>query len=268
MSFRRWKPLLCAAFLVGGAGARLFAQMPTPGTPPRIFMAGDSTMANKNVAHGNLERGWGQLLPEQFKDGVLIDNRASDGRSTRSFAAEGRWKAIVDQLRAGDWVIIQFGHNDQKKDKPELYAEAETDYRAALAGFVRDCQQKGANPILATSIYRRFFSADGKSKDSLGKYPQACSETAAELKVPLADLHERTRQLLEKLGPEKSQALFMIFQPGENPALPAGKQDNTHLRESGARAVAGLFADELRRLHSPLCVWLKDAPAAAATPHE
>src|ERR1043165_8224863 len=169
-----------------------------------VYMMGDSTMANKSTANGNPERGWGQLLPEFFQpQAVVVVNRAKDGRSTKSFQDEGLWKPILEAIRPGDWLIIQFGHNDQKKDKPQVYADAATDYRQNLTRFVQEARAKGAHPILATSIYRRQYTPEGEIKATLGAYPETVRQLAKELAIPLVDLNALTLKLLEEEGEEK-----------------------------------------------------------------
>lgn len=234
--------LLAFTLLTGGA---LAAAEPAPS--PVVYLIGDSTMADKPQPDKNPERGWGQLLSEFVADGVVVKNHAAGGRSTRSFIAEGRWSPVLDQLRPGDWVIIQFGHNDQKKKRPDLYTDPATDFRDFLEKFARETRAKGAQPVLATSIYRRFFDAAGNPKDSLGGYPAAARAVAAKLEIPLVDLHALTGTLLTELGDEGSKALFLHFTPGENAFFPEGKRDNSHLSELGARRVAGLFVDDARR---------------------
>lgn len=215
--------------------------------PVSVYMVGDSTMANKRNPSRNPEHGWGQLLHEFLLDGVAVRNHASGGRSTRSFVAEGRWERVIEAVQPGDWVIIQFGHNDQKKKKPELYTDPETDYRDFLKKFVTETREKGAQPILATSIYRRYFR-DGKAKSSLGGYPQATREVAAALDVPMVDLNALTGELLNEYGEEGSKALFLHFEPGENEYFPDGRHDNSHLSQAGARSVAELFSGEVKSL--------------------
>ncbi len=216
--------------------------------PVTVYMVGDSTMANKSNSSRNPEHGWGQVLDGFLADGVAVRNHASGGRSTRSFVAEGRWERVIEAVQPGDWVIIQFGHNDQKKKKPELYTDPESDYRDFLTKFVTETREQGAQPILATSIYRRYFR-DGKAKSSLGGYPQATREVAAALDVPMVDLNELTGELLNEYGEEGSKALFLHFEPGENEYFPKGKHDNSHLSELGACSVAQLFIDTVESLN-------------------
>lgn len=221
---------------------------PQPENPVLIYMIGDSTMCNYSLDHDNPQRGWGQLLPEFVQDGVKVENRAAGGRSSRSFVKEGRWAKIMETLKPGDWVVIQFGHNDQKKDKPEIYTDPETDYRTFLKDFIKDTRANGARPVLATSIYRRYFDQEGHPKNSLGGYPEATRAVAEEMNVPLVDLNELTGILLAEAGVENSKKLFLHCEPGEHPLFPDGRHDNSHLSETGARAIAKLFADAVRDL--------------------
>tara|TARA_R100000027_G_scaffold35774_2_gene26292 strand:+ start:19786 stop:20577 length:792 start_codon:yes stop_codon:yes gene_type:complete len=207
-----------------------------------VHMVGDSTMANKSKPDINPEHGWGQVMGDYVESGVVVKNYAAGGRSTRSFIAEGRWDRVLENLKPGDWVIIQFGHNDQKKKKPALYTDPKTDYQEFLVKFIEESRAHGAQPILATSIYRRYFR-NGAPKDTLGGYPDATLEVAETMGVPVVDLHALTGELLAEEGEEGSKDLFLHFEPGEDPFYPNGKSDNSHLSEEGARAVAILFAE-------------------------
>jgi lysophospholipase L1-like esterase len=252
--------------LLSTAAALLAMNLPLPAQEaPVIYMIGDSTMANKNTANGNPERGWGQLLPEYFPAEVKIVNKAKDGRSTKSFLDEGLWTPVLEALKPGDWVIIEFGHNDQKKDKPSLYADPETDFQNNLKKFATETREKGASPILATPIYRRYFTPEGQPKSTAGAYPEATRKVAAGLSVPLVDLHERTKKLLEEYGVEKSKVLFLHFAAGELALYPTGRADNSHLCEEGARKVAGLFVEGLKEQKMDLARWLSE-PAKTPAP--
>lgn len=214
---------------------------------PVVYMIGDSTMADKPQPDKNPERGWGQLLPEFVAEGVVVENHAAGGRSTRSFIAEDRWNPVLEKLQPGDWVIIQFGHNDQKKKRPDLYTDPASDFPQFLERFVRESRAKGAKPVLATSIYRRYFHADGSPKSSLVPYATATQSVAKTLEVPVVDLHTLTGALLAEFGVEGSKTLFLHFAPGEHPFFPNGHQDNSHLSELGARRVAELFVRDMAR---------------------
>jgi lysophospholipase L1-like esterase len=228
----------------------------TTATTSTAHLIGDSTLANKCTLNGNPERGWGQLLPSCFIPGFQIANHALDGRSTKSFIDEGHWERVFNALRPGDWIVIQFGHNDQKHDQPLRYTHASTTYSENLGRFAREARAQGAHPLFATSIYRRRFTPDGSPENSLGDYPEAMRHLAASIGVPLIDLHTHTRDLLRSLGPEKSKALFLHFAPGDHPFYPQGKADDTHLSAYGARTISTLFTRELRRLDLELARWL------------
>jgi beta-xylosidase/lysophospholipase L1-like esterase len=227
--------------------------------PVHLFMAGDSTMADKvlykpvkNPVTGESlpepfpERGWGMLLREFFTDEITIDNRAKNGRSTRSFREEGLWNRLLSDLRKGDYVVIQFGHNDASVEKKERYASPE-EYKNNLTRFVEEVRAKGGNPVLCTPVVRRKFDAQGKIADSHGIYPELVRQAAKETKTPLIDMHEQTREWLNREGAEQSTAYFMHIPAGVNKNFPAGLTDNTHFVEAGARHAAALFVEEIER---------------------
>ena len=229
----------------------LLALAPTP-THTTVFMIGDSTMADRPKPAENPYRGWGQLLPSFFDSTVTVRNYAVNGRSTKSFIDQGRWAAMLGQLRAGDYVIIQFGHNDEKKQDPARYTDPATTYRQNLERFVNEARAKGATPILCTSIVRRKFGASGALVDTHGAYPQATRDVATELHVPLVDLQRNTAELVSKAGPEQSKALYVWVAPGAWAMYPKGVQDDTHLSLAGATAVARLAAIGIKATGLPL----------------
>lgn len=224
----------------------------------QLFLIGDSTMADKPLAD-NPERGWGQLLPGFFGDGVAIQNHAMNGRSTKSFIDEGRWGVVLKQLRAGDWVFIQFGHNDEKKEDPTRYAAPHDAYRKNLTRFVEEARSKGAQPVLLTPVMRRRFDKDGKFFDTHGEYPDAVRALAKEMNVPLIDLHKSTQALIERHGAEGSKKLFLWIGPTEYKSLPNGRQDDTHFSEYGAREVATLAVAGIRERGLTLASHLKSS---------
>lgn len=231
------------------------APLPESTVHPALHLAGDSTMADKPDP-GYPERGWGQLLRTRMRDPSRLVNHAANGRSSRSFRAEGRWEHLLGQLAAGDYVLIQFGHNDQWRDRPWRFVDLDG-YRALLRRFVAEVRERGASPLLATSVARRRFDAQGRAVETLADYTAATRQVAAELQVPLLDLDRATRSWVERLGPEASKAMFMWVAPGAHPALPQGRQDDTHFVEPGALAVARMAADALRELRHPLAAWMK-----------
>lgn len=222
----------------------------------RIFLAGDSTMQTYKEDETPM-RGWGQYLDRFFNDELSVVNKAIGGRSSRTFIEEERWKGIVDQLQKGDFVFIQFGHNDGSS-KPERYTSPD-DYRKNLIKFVQDVRTREANPVLLTSISMRVFEDDGKVRNGLGDYPAITREVARELKVPLIDLNRKTTEYLELVGEEESKKLYMWLQPGQHPKYPEGLQDNTHLQEPGALKVAEMTVEGIKELNiEPLVSYLKN----------
>jgi lysophospholipase L1-like esterase len=227
--------LLCS-IAVASAAAR---------DPIKIYLAGDSTMAAK-LATKRPETGWGEALQQYFDStSVIVDNRAKNGRSTRTFIEEGLWQAIVDSLKAGDYVFIQFGHNDQSKDKPDRYTSPE-DYKRNLVRFVNDVRGRKGNPVLLTPVRRRRFNNKAELYDTHREYPDIVREVARELKVPLIDMHASSAEMLSLFGQEPSRQLFLQLKPGENPNYPTGVEDNTHFSPLGAALMAHLAVDGIR----------------------
>jgi lysophospholipase L1-like esterase len=222
------------AILVAACGTALFAQKPVT-----IHLAGDSTMAIK-TERARPETGWGEAFGE-FLDPAkfAIDNRAVNGRSAKSFIAEGRWQALLDATKPGDWVFVQFGHNDEKETSPDPDAPL-ADFRRNLQRFVKEVRAKGATPLLFTPVMRRRYDDNGQFFDTHGEYPGVVRQVAKELDADLIDLHAKTGDLLRQQGPEASRALFLMLKRGEHPNYPDGVEDNTHFSPKGARAVAQL----------------------------
>lgn len=228
-----------------------------------LHLAGDSTMANKpDPAYP--ERGWGQAFRAWVPPSLRLVNHAVNGRSTKSFRDLGHWDNLLALLREGDWVVLQFGHNDARKDDPERYADPAVDYPANLRRFIAEVRAKGAHPVLATPVVRREWSKQGELVNSHQGYPAAARAVAAEEKVPLLDLEAVTRRLVTELGPAASEKLFLNYAPGEHPRLPEGKTDNTHFNEEGARRVAALVLEEMRRIGLPIADTLAAGQAAGS----
>lgn len=222
-----------------------------------VYLAGDSTMAQK-LPEKRPETGWGEMLQQYFDtDKVKVDNRAVNGRSTKSFVAEGRWQQIVDILKKGDYVFIEFGHNDEKSEDPTRYAAPNTDYRNNLIKFVTEARAKKAFPVLLTPVMRRKFDEDGKFQDTHGEYPDAVRKVARELRVPLIDMHLGSEAVLKNYGAEKSRTLFLQLKAGENPNYPKGVEDNTHFNPAGAEAMAKLAVGAIREQKIGLRKFLK-----------
>ena len=237
-----------------------------------IFMIGDSTMANKNMTGENPERGWGMMLPGFFTEDIRVDNHAVNGRSSKSFIDEGRWDKVLSLIKKGDYVFIQFGHNDEKT-KPDRHTEPGSTFDANLRKFVNETRAKGGIPVLFNSIVRRNFGTVADSAaihaavsqddfrkdagpetsmvqgerliDTHGAYLLSPRNVARELNVPFVDMNKITHDLVERMGPEASKKLFMWVEPNTIPAMPKGRADNTHLNIYGGRVIAGLTVDAI-----------------------
>ncbi len=212
----------------------------------KIYMIGDSTMANKE-ANRRPETGWGMVFNEFFNDKVTVDNHAVNGRSSKSFIGEGRWKEVYDLLQPGDYLFIEFGHNDQKFKSPDRYTNPFTTYRANLERYVTEAREKGAIPILLTSIVRRNFNEYGCLIDTHTDYPLVTRLVADDMDVPFVDLQRLTEFRVTELGPEDSKQLYNWLAPGENENYPDGVQDDTHLNNKGAHEVAQMVIDDMKK---------------------
>lgn len=210
-----------------------------------VHMIGDSTMANKPIIPANPERGWGQLLPMYFKDTAHVENYAQNGRSTKTFIAEGRWNKVVAALHPGDFVIIQFGHNDEKTNDVNRGTAPFGEYMTNLVRFIRESREHKATPILATPTARRKFDESGKLTNSHGVYPEAVRKVAEAEKAPLLELTTATEKLLQQLGPESSKRLFDWIPAGEFTTESKKLEDDTHFNAYGASRVCDLAVVEL-----------------------
>ncbi|QIL39363.1 rhamnogalacturonan acetylesterase [Pedobacter sp. HDW13] len=218
-----------------------------------LYIIGDSTAANKDPKTYP-ETGWGMALQSFFKPDVTVDNRALNGRSTKSFRAEKRWDPILAQLNPGDYVLIEFGHNDEKVDKPTVGVSL-ADFKTNLINYVKETRSKKALPVLLTPISRRSFK-NGVLIDSHGDYPRITRQVADSLQVPLIDMLVKTESLLNRLGEEPSIKLFNHVDSG-NVNYPNGKKDNTHLSPEGAKQVAALVVKGIKELKLDLAKKLK-----------
>ena len=229
-----------------------------------VFMIGDSTMANKDTTGGKQERGWGMVLQQYFDNHVVVDNHAVNGRSSKSFIGEGRWDKVLAKIKPGDYVFIQFGHNDEKP-QPDRHTDPGSTFDDNLRKFVNDTRSKGGIPVLFNAVVRRNFALkvqkndddeklrnlDAKSGknvlegdtlyDTHGDYRFSPANVAKEMGVVFIDANAITHELEQGLGREASKKLHMIFAPGEHPSLPKGRWDNTHYNIYGANQVAVLL---------------------------
>ena len=233
-----------------------------------IFIIGDSTAANKDISNGKQERGWGMALQCYFDDNIRVDNHAVNGRSSLSFFNEGRWTKVLEKMKPGDYVIIQFGHNDEKAPK-DRHTDPGSTFDYMLARYVRETREKGGIPVLMNCVVRRnfFVNAPENGDDELlrtttfkdgvkmvegdslidthGLYRVAPRDVAERMNVHFVDANRITHDLEQGLGTEASKRLHMWFKPGEEPSVPDGRQDNTHYNVYGSHVVARLLADAL-----------------------
>jgi lysophospholipase L1-like esterase len=211
-----------------------------------VYLIGDSTISIKETK-AYPETGWGMPFVHFFDSTVIVDNRAKNGRSTKTFISENRWQPVVDNLKEGDYVFIQFGHNDESKEKVERYTTPE-EFKLNLMRFISDTRNKKGIPVLLTPVSRRKFDANGKVVETHEIYSAIVRALAKEQKVSFIDLDKKSQEMYQKLGDENSKLLFLWLEPGEHPNYPKGKQDNTHFNELGARKIAEIVLDEIRTL--------------------
>ena len=217
-----------------------------------IYLAGDSTVCDQEHKP---YAGWGQMLPPFFKKEIRIANHAYSGCSTRSFVVQGRLEKIETTLSAGDFLLIQFGHNDEKDN--EWYTEPYTTFTAGLKVYIDAARAKGAQPVLITPVFRRLFSEAGDLYDSHHDYAKAVRLLAEAENAPLIDLHKRSGDLIEGLGMEKSKDIFLHIAPGIYTDHPDGIEDDTHFSEYGACEMARLVALEIRAQIPELAQYLR-----------
>jgi lysophospholipase L1-like esterase len=221
--------------------------------PPKnitIWMIGDSTMAIKDPK-AYPETGWGMPFVQFWDSTVKVDNRSRNGRSSKSFTAEGLWKPVFENMSEGDYLIIQFGHNDESKDKGERYSTPD-EFKANLTSYITQARSKKAIPILITPVGRRKFDEAGKIKDTHLGYSDLVRQVAKEQNTALIDLDKKSQELYQQMGPETSKLLFNYLEPGEHPNFPNGVKDDTHFSELGARKMAEIVLAGIRALHIEL----------------
>ena len=251
------KKLLFALTLLLAVGATAQTR------PIHCYLIGDSTCADKDLTKQNPERGWGQLFRAFFDGEVVVENHAMNGRSTKSFRNEGRWEPIETAMQAGDYVFIQFGHNDEKVNRPAVGSEPDV-FAENLRRYVRETRAKGATPVLLTPIARRHFSPAGELLKTHGAYPDEVRRVAREEGVELLEMEACTEEWLRGLGDEPSRPYFMWVTKGTSPLYPDGREDNTHLNVRGAHVVARMVADRVREQLPALAAHLRIADLVVA----
>ncbi len=212
-----------------------------------IFWAGDSTVKQNDIT-SYPQTGIGQGFELYMNRDWYLDNRAENGRSTKSFISEGRLDYINKQIKEGDFLFVQFGHNDEKADE-ERHTEPFGSFLDNLEKFYETAVSHGAHMVLITPLYRRLFTDNGTLVDGTHMtYPDAMIEFGKKHDIPVIDLCTISRHYIEKLGDAASKHLFMHLEAGIYPNYMEGKTDNTHLQYAGAVTFAGIIASELRKL--------------------
>jgi lysophospholipase L1-like esterase len=256
LNYKNPKPIRFLVLFLFFLGCKSISHQEEPISLITIHAIGDSTMANKPSPEVNPERGWVQVLPQFFNERVVIHNHAVNGRSSKSFRDLGHWQPVLEVLTPGDYVIIQFGHNDAKETDPVRYTNPQTTYRYNIIRYVEEVRETGAIPIICSSIARRKFNEEGVLLDSHGNYTLMARLVAAELGVLFIDMQYLTEQLEVAYGVEGSKRLHLHYAPGEHPYYPEGITDNTHLSELGAIEIAKLYVEELLQKEPRLSKYL------------
>jgi lysophospholipase L1-like esterase len=220
---------------------------------PTIYIAGDSTVVDQAKEPWTA---WGQILPVFFSDRIAISNIAESGETIRSFTDENRFAKIFFTMRAGDYLFIQFAHNDQKAGSGFVSIP---DYKNFLRTYIAETRAKGATPVLVTSMNRRTFNDKGEIQPSLGEYPQAMRDVAAEKGVVLIDLNAQSKTLYEALGPEQSVKAFVHYPANSFPDQPKELKDDTHFNAYGAYELARIIMSQIQTMHLPLASYLRES---------
>lgn len=222
-----------------------------PVSVPTIYLAGDSTVVDQDKEPW---AAWGQMLPVFFNNKVAIANHAESGETIRSFETERRWDKIMSTLRSGDWLMIQFAHNDQKPGNGFVPI---SQYKELLRKYIELARGRGAHSVLVTSMNRRTFNAEGKIELTLGDYPAAMREVVKEESVPLIDLNAMSKTLYEAMGPEGTLHAFVHYPANTFPDQPEALKDNTHFNSYGALELAKCVVQGMRDQKVPIAKMLR-----------
>ncbi len=238
----RWDEKLTLEF--DGAAPRVQSIQVESADVPTIFLAGDSTVTDQPDEPA---ASWGQMLPRFFKPGVAVANHAESGETMKSFLTSLRLAKILSQIKAGDYLFIQFGHNDEKRNWPQTYVEAHSTYPAYLRVFIAEARLRGATPVLVTSMQRRTFDEHGNIRNTHGDYPAAVRAVAREEQVALIDLDRMSTEFYQALGPARAPLAFNQL-----------GRDATHHDDYGAYELAKCVIQGIRDAHLPLAALIAD----------
>ncbi len=218
---------------------------------PTVYITGDSTVVDQDKAPW---AAWGQVLPVFFNDKISIANDAESGETIRSFVSEKRFDKIMTTLHRGDYLFMQFAHNDQKPGPGFVPIPM---YKELLQHYIQLARSRGAHPVLVTSMVRRNFAPDGTLRHTLAGYPDAMREVAHAESVPLIDLNAMSRQLFEAMGPERTLKAFVHYSAGTFPGQTKPLADNTHFNSYGALELAKCVVLGVQQAHLPLRRYLR-----------
>lgn len=220
---------------------------------PTIFLCGNSTVVDQEYEPW---ASWGQIIPRFFNDKICFANYAESGESANTFIAAGRLKKALSQMKKGDYIFMEFGHNDQKQKGPGKGAYYS--YMTSLKTFIDEARARGAHPVLVTPTQRRSFGPDGKIKDTHEDYPEAMRWLAAKENIPLIDLNEMTRTFYEAMGVEESKKAFVHYPAGTYPNQTKDFADNTHFNPYGAYEIAKCIIEGMKKLNLPIIQYLRE----------
>ncbi|MBS1511535.1 MAG: rhamnogalacturonan acetylesterase [Bacteroidetes bacterium] len=227
-------------------------------TATTIFLSGNSTVVDQDREPW---ASWGQMIPSFFEPGkICIANYAESGETLSSFMGARRLKKVLSLMKAGDYLFIEFGHNDQKQ-KGEGIGPF-TSYKRDLEYFINEVRKKGGTPVLVTSMNRRSFDSTGHITNTLGDYPAAVRQTAKEENVALVDLNAMSKVMYEAWGPEQSVKAFVHYPANTFPGQDKKLEDNTHFNTYGAYEIARCIVHAIQEQQLPIASFLKkDIPA-------
>ncbi|MGF6822193.1 fibronectin type 3 domain-containing protein [Microbacterium sp. ZKA21] len=238
----------------------------TAGAISTAYITGDSTVQTYDPIAYAPQAGWGQMIEKFFADDIAFANHAIGGRSSKNFITQGRLDEVLRGIRPGDYLMVQFGHNDATQGVDDRYASP-ADYKEYLRTYVEGARQRGATPILVTPVSRRSFNAEtGEFNVSFPEYVEKMTELAQEENVLLVDLSASSRAYLNEIGPDAAKAVFLHVDPGVFPNRPAGTVDDTHFQEYGAIQMARLIAQDVAQLDDPLAAKVTDVEPPASVP--
>ncbi|GGF38452.1 hypothetical protein GCM10010922_12230 [Microbacterium sorbitolivorans] len=233
---------------------------------PTAYIAGDSTVQTYDPIAYAPQAGWGQMIDRFLADDIAVDNHAIGGRSSKNFITQGRLDEILRNIRPGDYLFAQFGHNDATQGVDDRYASPE-DYKEYLREYIQGARQRGATPVIVTPVSRRSFNADtGEANVSFPEYVAKAIEVAEQEDALLVDLSASSRAYLTEIGAEAAKAVFLHVDPGVFANRPAGTADDTHFQEYGAIQMARLVAQDVAEFDDPIAAKVTDIEAPAEVP--